>query len=42
MSNILYNIAAKLLFDAIDRETKELPPHNVFIITRRYEMVEIR
>jgi hypothetical protein len=42
MSNILYNIAAILLFDAIDRETKELPPHNIFIITNRYEMVEIR
>ena len=31
-----------LIFDIIDRETKELLPYNIFIITRRYKRVEIR
>jgi len=42
ISNILYNTATTLLFNAIDREAKELPPYSTFIITRRYKMVEIR
>ena len=41
MSNILYNIAIMLLFDAIDKEAKKLPPYNIFVITRRYKRVEI-
>jgi len=28
--NILYNIATTSFFDAIDRETKELPPCSIF------------
>jgi hypothetical protein len=35
-------IATTLLFDIIDREAKELLPHSIFIITRRYKRVEIR
>ena len=31
-----------LLFDAIDREAKELLPHSIFIIAGRYKGVEIR
>ena len=27
-----------MLFDAIDREAKELPPYSIFIITRRRDM----
>ena len=42
MSNILYNIATMSFFDTIDREAKELLPYNIFIITRRYKMVEIQ
>ena len=42
MSNNLYNIAIILLFDVIDRETKELPLYNIFVITRRYKRVKIR
>ena len=42
MPNILYNIAMTLFFDAIDREAKELLPYGIFIITRRYNMVEIQ
>ena len=41
ISNILYDIATTLLFDAIDREAKELLPCSIFIITRRYKKVEI-
>jgi hypothetical protein len=41
-SNILYNIAIMLLFDAIDTETKEHPLCNIFVITRHYKRVEIR
>jgi hypothetical protein len=42
ISNILYNIAITSLFNAIDREAKELLPRSIFIITRRYKRVEIR
>ena len=42
ISNILHNIATTSLFDAIDRETKELLPHSIFIIAGRYKRVEIR
>jgi hypothetical protein len=42
MSNILYNIATTSLFDAIDREAKELLPRGIFIITGRCKMVEIQ
>ena len=31
-----------LIFDIIDRETKELLLYSIFIITRRYKRVEIR
>ena len=31
-----------LFFNALDRETKELLLNNIFVITRRYKMVEIR
>ena len=31
-----------LFFNAIYREAKELPPYNIFIMTRRYKKVEIR
>jgi len=41
ISNILYNIATTPLFDAIDREAKELP-RSIFIITGRYKRVKIR
>ena len=37
-----YNIATTLLFNAIDREIKELLPYNIFIITRHYKRVKIR
>jgi len=30
-----------LLFNAIDREAKELLPYNIFIITRYYKRVKI-
>ena len=36
------NMAIMLLFNAIDREIKELLPYNIFIITRRYKRVKIR
>jgi hypothetical protein len=36
------NIATTSLFNAIDREAKELPPRSIFIITRRYERVKIQ
>jgi len=42
MFNILYNIAIISLFDAIDKEAKELLPYNIFIITRCYKRVEIQ
>ncbi len=35
------NMAIMLLFNAIDREIKELLPYNIFIITRRYKRVKI-
>ena len=35
-------MATMSLFNAIDREIKELLPYNIFIITRRYKRVEIR
>ena len=35
-------IAITSLFNAIDREAKELLPYSIFIITRRYKRVEIR
>src|SRR6266403_1440424 len=41
ISNILYNIATMSLFNTIDRESKELLPRSIFIITRRYKKVEI-
>ena len=31
-----------LLFNAMDREIKELLPYSIFIITRRYKRVKIR
>ena len=37
-----YNIATTSLFNAIDREIKELLPYSIFIITRRYKRVKIR
>ena len=36
-----FNMAIILLFNAIDREIKELLPYNIFIITRRYKRVKI-
>ena len=42
MFNILYNIAIILLFNAIDREAKELLPYYIFIITRHYKRVKIQ
>jgi len=42
MSNILYNIATILLYNVINREIKELLLFSIFIITRRYKIVEIR
>jgi hypothetical protein len=42
ISNILYNIVTTSFFKAIDREAKELLPRGIFIITRRYKMVEIQ
>ena len=38
---LYYNIATMPLFNAIDREIKELLPYNIFIITRRYKRVKI-
>jgi hypothetical protein len=35
-------IVTALLFNVIDRETKELLPRSIFIITRHYKKVEIR
>ena len=35
------NIATTSLFNAIDREAKELLPSSIFIITRHYKRVEI-
>jgi len=37
-----YNIATMSLFNAIDREIKELLPYSIFIITRHYKRVKIR
>jgi len=37
-----YNIATTSLFNAIDREIKELLPYSIFIITRRYKRIKIR
>ena len=37
----IYNIATTSLFNIIDRETKELLPYSIFIITRRYKRVKI-
>jgi hypothetical protein len=42
MSNILYNIVMTLFFDTMDREAKGFLPCSIFIITRRYKMVEIQ
>ena len=42
MSNILYNMATMSFFDTIDKEAKELLPHNIFMITRCYIMVEMQ
>jgi thymidylate kinase len=42
ISNILYNIATTSLFNAIDREAKELLPRSIFIITRHYKRVKIQ
>ena len=42
VSNILYNIAMTLFFNAIDREAKELLPHSILIVAERCRMVEIR
>ena len=39
ISNIL---AAMSLFDTINRETEELLPYNVFVVTRCYKIVEIQ
>jgi len=36
------NMAIISLFNAINREIKELLPYNIFIITRRYKRVKIR
>jgi len=36
------NIVTTLFFDAMGREAKGLLPRNIFIITRRYKMVEIQ
>ena len=41
ISNILYNIATTSLFNAIDREAKELLPRSIFIITRHYKRVKV-
>jgi len=38
----LYNIATASLFNAINRESKELLPRSIFIITRRYKRVKIQ
>ena len=35
------NMAIMSLFNAIDRETKELLPYNIFIITRYCKRVKI-
>ncbi len=40
--SILYNIIIMLFFDAIDKKAKELSLCSIFIITRRYKIVEIR
>jgi hypothetical protein len=37
----IYNIAITSLFNAIDREAKELLPYSIFIITRRYKRANI-
>ena len=36
------NMAIISLFNAIDREIKELLPYNIFIITRHYKRVKIQ
>ena len=38
---LFYNMATTLLFNAMDREIKELLPYSIFIITRRYKRVKI-
>ena len=41
-SNDLYNMVTTSFFDAIDKETKELLPRSIFVVTRYYKRVEIR